>query len=215
MGRDFDSYVDLSAGQSAQEKLINASYDAGAEDWIETTHSEEYYAFRDCLNAMPILLQSDEWLNNVGRFNSFVDLGTGGGEKAQAILKVLQCREASVRVLLTDLSDPMLQFSYTEVVRVARECDTIHRVKINIMTSLERLRAAATLHPQLGLPERTLYFLLGCTFANDFENKTMASLKNAFVSGDVLVLGTEMYRLAGCGKIKTQSELLKLYQGRA
>jgi hypothetical protein len=130
------------------------------------------------------------------------------------MLKCLNANEPQARAILTDISEPMLRMAYRTVVAYKRrrpQVRSVIPVGINFAENLRGLRRAGRLHPELRLEPRTLFLLLGCTFANDNELALLHSLRSALLPGDILVLGVEFHR-TGDGHEKRSSRFLLPYK---
>ena len=129
---------------------------------------------------------------------SFVELGSGSGEKVAMLAEALRSRRRSVSIHLVDISPTALELSERTLGRLEHVSVVGHRA-----TYEEGLRHAANLRPP---GETMLVLFLGSNIGNfdpPAAHDFLCQIRGALRPGDALLLGADL--------VKPEEELLLAY----
>lgn len=165
-----------------------------AHKWRNLIRCQQYGIYNQCCQALTQFLQSDTWKNKINAgLNTIVNLGVGLGQKDNFILRnFLDYTQGKrpVTCAMLDISLPMLEATISGLqADIARYSNVLKVVAIR--TDFLNLSFSSSYY--LRQDSNTAYFILGCTFCNVNERDMMASLRAVITSGDLLVIGLELY----------------------
>jgi SAM-dependent methyltransferase len=206
------AFIDLRNQQARDPSGTHqGSYDReGAFDWIALTRDPGWTIFDECRNALDGTLRSTEWRAHWRPSMTIVDLGVGCGEKTAAILNAIMGFSPNARAIIADTSEAMLRLAFEALDAFRDTPFRIVPVGLDVVRELEKLRYAGLAFRELDLSGGAAFFMLGCTFANYPEDTTMRAFAGALMSGDLLVLGVECYRISD-GQQKSAAAILSIY----
>ena len=165
-----------------------------AHKWRNLIRCQQYRIYNQCCQALTQFLQSDTWKNKINAgLNTIVNLGVGLGQKDNFILRnFLDYTQGKrpVTCAMLDISLPMLEATISGLQADIAQHENVLKV-VAIRTDFLNLRFSSSYY--LRQDSNTAYFILGCTFCNVNERDMMASLRAVIKSGDLLVIGLELY----------------------
>ena len=165
-----------------------------ANKWRDLIGCQQYGIYNQCCQALRQFLKSETWKKKINKgLNTIVNLGVGLGQKDNFILRnFLEYTQGKrpVTCAMLDISLPMLEATISGLqADIARYSNVLKVVAIR--TDFLNLRFSSSYY--LRKDSNTAYFILGCTFCNVNERDMMASLMGVIKSGDLLVIGLELY----------------------